>query len=262
MMDAWVGNEESIRAGAGKSDARVNDINRKSYEPFLDVPRSGMASRLAKPPTAWPMRRMRGSRSSNSVSKPSAPRPSLRAISTRWCSPAISRSGFWPLSGQSSADRCLRRAPRGCEHGMVGRTHRQEAAADHRAGLPGDRRPLRGSSDCEVPPNTGAAGIAPRGQANDQPRGSRLRQWRGRILLSGQLLHDLGTDGGERVVRPRCRGAGPARRGRGASLRRCPVRQAARWQRNPGSSWRTPAWRGHDLLGPQVGVAAGADRQR
>jgi hypothetical protein len=54
--------------------------------------------------------------------------------------------GFLAAFGSIIAsDRCLRRAPRGREHGMVGRTHRQEAAADHRAGLPGHRRPLRGA---------------------------------------------------------------------------------------------------------------------
>jgi hypothetical protein len=36
MMEAWVGNAESIRLAQEILTARINDINRKSYEPFLN----------------------------------------------------------------------------------------------------------------------------------------------------------------------------------------------------------------------------------
>ncbi|MDP3907898.1 hypothetical protein [Novosphingobium sp.] len=43
MMDAWVGNEESIRQAQENLTARVNDINRKSYEPFVNKVRDVIA---------------------------------------------------------------------------------------------------------------------------------------------------------------------------------------------------------------------------
>lgn len=43
MMDAWVGNEESIRLAQENLTARVNDINRKSYEPFVNKMRDVIA---------------------------------------------------------------------------------------------------------------------------------------------------------------------------------------------------------------------------
>ena len=43
MMDAWVGNEESIRQAQENLTARVNDINRKSYEPFVNKIRDVIA---------------------------------------------------------------------------------------------------------------------------------------------------------------------------------------------------------------------------
>lgn len=54
MMDAWVGNEESIRQAQENLTARVNDINRKSYEPFVNKIRDvialfeGLKTQLAK----------------------------------------------------------------------------------------------------------------------------------------------------------------------------------------------------------------------
>ena len=54
MMDAWVGNEESIRQAQENLTARVNDINRKSYEPFVNKIRDvialfeGLKAQLAK----------------------------------------------------------------------------------------------------------------------------------------------------------------------------------------------------------------------
>jgi hypothetical protein len=54
MMDAWVGNEESIRQAQENLTARVNDINRKSYEPFVNKVRDvialfeGLKTQLAK----------------------------------------------------------------------------------------------------------------------------------------------------------------------------------------------------------------------
>jgi hypothetical protein len=43
MMEAWVGNEESIRQAQENLTARVNDINRKSYEPFVNKMRDVIA---------------------------------------------------------------------------------------------------------------------------------------------------------------------------------------------------------------------------
>jgi len=43
MIDAWVGNEESIRQAQENLTARVNDINRKSYEPFVNKMRDVIA---------------------------------------------------------------------------------------------------------------------------------------------------------------------------------------------------------------------------
>jgi len=43
MMEAWVGNEESIRQAQENLTARVNDINRKSYEPFVNKIRDVIA---------------------------------------------------------------------------------------------------------------------------------------------------------------------------------------------------------------------------
>ncbi len=54
MMEAWVGNEESIRQAQENLTARVNDINRKSYEPFVNKIRDvialfeGLKTQLAK----------------------------------------------------------------------------------------------------------------------------------------------------------------------------------------------------------------------
>jgi hypothetical protein len=54
MMDAWVGNEESIRQAQENLTARVNDINRKSYEPFVNKIRDvialfeGLKTQMAK----------------------------------------------------------------------------------------------------------------------------------------------------------------------------------------------------------------------
>lgn len=54
MMDAWVGNEDSIRQAQENLTARVNDINRKSYEPFVNKIRDvislfeGLKTQVAK----------------------------------------------------------------------------------------------------------------------------------------------------------------------------------------------------------------------
>ena len=97
-MEAWVGNEESIREAQENLTARVNDINRKSYEPFVNKIAGCHRTYRKAEDRIWPKRKRPGWPSCSTGSKRSAPRPSLRAISTRWCFPATSRSGFWRLS--------------------------------------------------------------------------------------------------------------------------------------------------------------------